>query len=258
MRGALIGPSSSRCVLRIIPAYAGSTCSSHSSCSWLRDHPRVCGEHPPFSILSKIKRGSSPRMRGARKAATYALGPHGIIPAYAGSTLSVLTTNTVRCRIIPAYAGSTSRTAPVPARRRDHPRVCGEHISLVSREHRVEGSSPRMRGARHDRLALNDSLGIIPAYAGSTCLCCTRRSRNRGSSPRMRGALDTILQVLNTSRIIPAYAGSTPVELLLWYVCGDHPRVCGEHDVIYNLAHILGGIIPAYAGSTVTPTMENL
>ena len=30
----------------IIPAYAGNTTNGHSSTSSLRDHPRVCGEHP--------------------------------------------------------------------------------------------------------------------------------------------------------------------------------------------------------------------
>ena len=71
-------------------------------------------------------------------------------------------------RIIPAYAGSTRTLRAFFPLRRDHPRVCGEHLSLNSCWAVVRGSSPRMRGAlyAHDHAEGRD--GIIPAYAGST------------------------------------------------------------------------------------------
>ena len=77
--------------------------------------------------MSKIRRGSSPRMRGAHVQAFDVALVRGIIPADAGST-----------RQSPACRAPS----------RDHPRGCGEHASrswaiLVAR-----GSSPRMRGAR--------------------------------------------------------------------------------------------------------------
>ena len=96
-----------------------------------------------------------------------------------------------------------------------------------------------------------------------------------GSSPRMRGALAGCRADPQSGRIIPAYAGST----FRWPTCarwsGDHPRVCGEHEVVdlYDI-DLLGssprmrraprcqpnsappaGIIPAYAGSTTTTGM---
>ena len=48
----------------IIPAYAGNTwCRwAVARCPW--DHPRVCGEHPHFSVVNNGGAGSSPRMRG--------------------------------------------------------------------------------------------------------------------------------------------------------------------------------------------------
>ena len=110
---------------RIIPAYAGNTPKRRSVAPRSRDHPRVCGEHRP--AISKLTRalGSSPRMRGTRYRMVFA---------------------TPVCGIIPAYAGNTRSRRGVRARKRDHPRVCGEHTGLRVRVLRIVGSSPRMRG----------------------------------------------------------------------------------------------------------------
>ena len=77
-----------------------------------QDHPRGCGEHGRV-IAHKI-------------AAHYAL----------------------RERIIPADAGSTKNTTATIIVSRDHPRGCGEHINTTILENIIQGSSPRMRGAR--------------------------------------------------------------------------------------------------------------
>ena len=78
--------------------------------------------------------------------------------------------------IIPAYAGSTLRRQGPHQEQKDHPRVCGEHLSQPVWSPLVPGSSPRMRGApglfRRWRLLA----GIIPAYAGSTTVPAARRS----------------------------------------------------------------------------------
>ena len=66
-RGARDDPPQKRFGRRIIPAYAGSTTSIASILRWLRDHPRIRGEHPCI-VADYIERG-------------------GIIPAYAGSTI---------------------------------------------------------------------------------------------------------------------------------------------------------------------------
>ncbi len=153
--------------LGIIPAYAGSTWVSASTPICTRDHPRVCGEHPNHSRKLFAQSGSSPRMRGAPCEPHVAYAPHGIIPAYAGSTLL--------------------RQERKEAER-DHPRVCGEHRQPMPQQVFGTGSSPRMRGARGSTYMTRILIGIIPAYAGSTqsqaCLLCFVC----GSSPRMRGA----------------------------------------------------------------------
>ena len=71
-------------------------------------------------------------------------------------------------RIIPAYAGSTCRVVRMIRKRKDHPRVCGEHTSLALRIQPKLGSSPRMRGALLTEHSVLQEVGIIPAYAGST------------------------------------------------------------------------------------------
>ncbi len=90
----------------IIPADAGSTRSWPAPRVRSRDHPRGCGEHLFLTRNNSTDKGSSPRMRGARRGRQEQAGRVGIIPADAGST-------------------------PTPRRRSrswgDHPRGCGEH-----------------------------------------------------------------------------------------------------------------------------------
>ena len=111
---------------RIIPACAGSTSCSWSNHGRLRDHPRMCGEHPWDASYRDIVRGSSPHVRGARGRRLCRRLPYGIIPA---------------------CAGSTTRPSPMTARLRDHPRMCGEHEHGGAMSLLRPGSSPHVRGA---------------------------------------------------------------------------------------------------------------
>ena len=130
-----------------IPAYAGNTKCTARWSAGTRDHPRVCGEHMMSLRFIPCDPGSSPRMRGTHNVRIACAGIIGIIPAYAGNTYRM-------CR---------SYTVP-----RDHPRVCGEHLSDVPVVYRPTGSSPRMRGTRSTVTMVVRTIGIIPAYAGNT------------------------------------------------------------------------------------------
>ena len=220
-------------------------------------------------ILSLLVSGSSPRMRGAR-----------IFNAKIGISRG----------IIPAYAGSTSKNIPFSEMAWDHPRACGEHLFPARYFFFLLGSSPRMRGARCATCQVCNSFGIIPAYAGSTPMTARTAEMTRdhprvcgehhafmtasrnpsGSSPRMRGAPCDAPGQLRDEGIIPAYAGSTRLSLINNVLIRDHPRVCGEHRLLYLfrfrfrgsspcmrgalVVEVAGdgdaGIIPAYAGST--------
>ena len=297
-------------VLGIIPAYAGNTRIVSSPFRRIWDHPRVCGEHETLPHVQLDIEGSSPRMRGTPAITPPSVRLTGIIPAYAGNTNSVSHTigtsgdhprvcgehhgaesdseglegSSPRMRgtpaprtgisrptgIIPAYAGNTCACSRPRSRRRDHPRVCGEHLGISCRQDRRPG--------------------IIPAYAGNTSECpyhrwyswdhprvCGEHRRRKsyqcsggGSSPRMRGTLEIGFAPVFPRGIIPAYAGNTYWKLHELYVRRDHPRVCGEHGdndgesiedlgssprMRGTLSHdgcfgVLRGIIPAYAGNT--------
>ena len=147
MRGTRSGRCSNSQRGGIIPAYAGNTLIRPPSSGMSRDHPRVCGEHGAFGAERAAGGGSSPRMRGTRKAGACGSDRTGIIPAYAGNTCSGL----AWCRV-----------------QWDHPRVCGEHRCDHKTVDALTGSSPRMRGTQPERSNGYRFDGIIPAYAGNT------------------------------------------------------------------------------------------
>ena len=192
--------------------------------------------------------------------------------------------------IIPACAGSTKRFSSTEMPFRDHPRMCGEHLILVSIRSSVPGSSPHVRGAQLFGGKQVGGTGIIPACAGSTLSGCrlSRYSRDHprmcgehfsghdkesckwGSSPHVRGAPRPRLRRANVLGIIPACAGSTGTYSRTMRQYRDHPRMCGEHPSTMSMTrkqpgsspHVRGaprdeahsliesGIIPACAGST--------
>ena len=175
-------------------------------------------------------KGSSPHTRGAR------LSLNGEVPG---------------ARIIPAYAGSTCRISRSGPAHPDHPRIRGEHVSMVRRCKYLGGSSPHTRGARPGRSRPPDHGGIIPAYAGSTPPRDARKPNSwdhprirgehasesfciasySGSSPHTRGARRRSRAARRASRIIPAYAGSTSSRAGPSRGYRDHPRIRGEHNL---------------------------
>ena len=68
----------------ITPAYAGKRQRRATACTWLRDHPRVCGEKRENRMSKVYSRGSPPRMRGKVSAGATLPRLGGITPAYAG------------------------------------------------------------------------------------------------------------------------------------------------------------------------------
>ena len=173
--------------------------------------------------------------------------------------------------IIPAYAGNTIRISQKPLTGRDHPRVCGEHKRRVILAVRAGGSSPRMRGTPDHFGSARWRYGIIPAYAGNTCLSSLRRfatgdhprvcgeheftdctmAKYGGSSPRMRGTHMFGIGGAGGKGIIPAYAGNTGLLVCPCANGGDHPRVCGEHQKLSLCRHVLAGSSPRMRGTPV-------
>ena len=237
--------------MRIIPAHAGNTCWNMSACRYAWDHPRACGEHRVPLTVRHSTPGSSPRMRGTLTSCGRDASEIGIIPAHAGNT--------------PFSSGSMVTF-------RDHPRACGEHLSMRIQFPLQRGSSPRMRGT-HAGVWVDDSqVGIIPAHAGNTAnhwltpdmlgdhpRACGEHScemsvlsTSAGSSPRMRGTpvwrhADEIGR-----GIIPAHAGNTCSSTPIPHAPRDHPRACGEHGSPVDATGDQQGSSPRMRGTPVT------
>ena len=227
------------------------------------------GEHCASPEATAIVAGSSPHARGA---------------------LDVLRERQLVVGIIPACAGSTPRRPRCNRRRRDHPRMRGEHAAFYDDLIAYPGSSPHARGALPPAAVAFWPSGIIPACAGSTLrrgdtgrlkgdhprmrgehrVPCEPPQEGRGSSPHARGALPQAQRMHKGIGIIPACAGSTCRGLFQYEVLWDHPRMRGEHPTLpliffarigssphargalraFKVGSHLSGIIPACAGST--------
>ena len=135
----------------ITPAYAGKRQRRATACTWLRDHPRVCGEKDAICKSCPARQGSPSRMRG--KAGWPLCG----LPCIG---------------ITPAYAGKSQPWRSYSQRRWDHPRVCGEKRPAVDGKRPLRGSPPHVRGKVKDPVPVSALVGITPACAGKSLIGC--------------------------------------------------------------------------------------
>ncbi len=175
-------------------------------------HPRACGEHQLSGNPTPQAFGSSPRVRGTRRATWPCCASSRFIPARAGNTCLhyvVLTTSAV------------------------HPRACGEHFAGRNSAAVATGSSPRVRGTPAQMHGARAHRRFIPARAGNTLRrrcqmqsmpvhprACGEHDAGQfmpkpadGSSPRVRGTPPNLRRSGRASRFIPARAGNTPVRM---------------------------------------------
>ena len=146
-RGTPRGRSGATPSWGIIPACAGNTLNASLTGMWLRDHPRLRGEHWMANSRLASCAGSSPLARGT----------HGVV-VEDGRDL----------RIIPACAGNTTYKARPRTSTEDHPRLRGEHSVTVPSHSSSSGSSPLARGTRGWPESSWSGPWIIPACAGNT------------------------------------------------------------------------------------------
>ena len=154
-----------------------------------------------------------------------------------------------------------------------------------------KGSPPHTRGLHNTVLKEKDTLGITPAYAGTTLQCCPlflqeqdhprirgdyicstkRLHKNIGSPPHTRGLHKKRLDNIKEQGITPAYAGTTLPLFTAIPQVEDHPRIRGDYQKRLLLMLLWWGspphtrgllrfksfildfvrITPAYAGTTV-------
>ena len=254
---------------RITPACAGSTTHDCIVQMGKEDHPRLRGEYSFAALQLQCPLGSPPLARGVPWMGTQVGTDRAITPACAGSTGkgrhvgidigdhprlrgeyvvgkysfdfnqgSPPLARGVHCkvcklcsrpRITPACAGSTRALTLHVVRMKDHPRLRGEYITLLSDTTKAIGSPPLARGVPFTQYVLTLPFRITPACAGSThtlnmkILAIQDHPRLRGeyrairkgtttrlgSPPLARGVQSYTKRHDNTSGITPACAGST-------------------------------------------------
>ncbi len=238
----------------ITPAYAGKRQRRATACTWLRDHPRVCGEKDAICKSCPARQGSPPRMRG--KAGWPLCG----LPCIG---------------ITPAYAGKSQPWRSYSQRRWDHPRVCGEKRPAVDGKRPLRGSPPHVRGKVKDPVPVSALVGITPACAGKRSAQAGapagRRDHPRvcgekayslvingsewGSPPRMRGKGTKRCSSRRGGRITPAYAGKSKRIAPSSVLFGDHPRVCGEKHTTFFVRPRKWGSPPRMRGKAKNATL---
>ena len=149
----------------ITPACAGKRAFAAASRSLRRDHPRMCGEKPRGVLCRQSGGGSPPHVRGK--------GFH-CVPCNPCN------------RITPACAGKSCLHGWRSGRNGDHPRMCGEKYSRISRIPTHKGSPPHVRGKVTRKAALNLNKRITPACAGKS-IPTERRAARARDHPRMCG-----------------------------------------------------------------------
>ena len=132
---------------RITPAYAGKSTLSPKYLRYLKDHPRLCGEKWKYRIFLRYHKGSPPPMRGKDASWKCLLDCKGITPAYAGK------------RYIHGRNDLNLQ---------DHPRLCGEKVSVSAVDTTPQGSPPPMRGKGRPCENHRPDHRITPAYAGKS------------------------------------------------------------------------------------------
>ena len=150
----------------ITPACAGSTSALYCCHKLTQDHPRLRGEYNTSAKASITMKGSPPLARGVLSLVPSINLTKRIIPACAGSTVTIpvtmlsswdhprlrgeyaifTTSAKLFCWIIPACAGSTLYATCGPSYKGDHPRLRGEYKPVPKLVLWLMGSSPLARG----------------------------------------------------------------------------------------------------------------
>ena len=135
--------------------------------------------------------------------------------------------------ITPAYAGKSRSVRRSGILTQDHPRLCGEKLTVTVSHASESGSPPPMRGKGTLPVSVRSARRITPAYAGKSDTKHTvlehRKDHPRlcgekaivtsvpcsvlGSPPPMRGKAFLSGSLRTPTRITPAYAGKRQAKV---------------------------------------------
>ena len=248
VRGSPGSVHASRICVGSIPACAGEPRSASGAATSPWVYPRVCGGAIASGMVSRTRRGLSPRVRGSPSLQGLVADRHGSIPACAGEP--------------------SGRTA-CPGSAWVYPRVCGGAPIASGSSPPSTGLSPRVRGSLRARTAPCLPSGSIPACAGEPQRAMASRTGLRvyprvcggasiragfrrtrlGLSPRVRGSRSQQCWWWVHPRSIPACAGEPRRLLPAGRVASVYPRVCGGASASLDTIQLGMGLSPRVRGS---------
>ena len=141
----------------------------------------------------------------------------------------------------------------------DHPRLCGEKLTVCTKSGSSPGSPPPMRGKGFGGWLKQARQGITPAYAGKSCVLyedaktcedhprlCGEKSvwhddthSVPGSPPPMRGKVLRGSMIRRMSGITPAYAGKRIFSLFSHAPqTGSPPPMRGKEHLLEMLSNL--------------------
>ena len=175
--------------------------------------------------------------------------------------------------ITPARAGNRDIREKDAIQRPDHPRACGEQQFYPLASFDKFGSPPRVRGTVLLCHSPNLPARITPARAGNSLFptnlavispdhpraCGEQASPHShtalisGSPPRVRGTAPGIVDHDAAQGITPARAGNRLPARIVGNIWQDHPRACGEQELIQMYVANLLGSPPRVRGTAGHP-----
>ena len=173
----------------ITPARAGNSATQSHKPAANQDHPRACGEQRTRAAKRGLGWGSPPRVRGT-----------GWLPK--GCQTGML--------ITPARAGNRPNFQASAVWFTDHPRACGEQISMIFDVNAEEWITPARAG---NSRSISRAIWVAtdhPRACGEQMHTLLSAYENQGSPPRVRGTAIFPSPNSRFPRITPARAGNRP------------------------------------------------
>ena len=150
--------------------------------------------------------------------------------------------------ITPAYAGKSPLSDHIQNKAWDHPRLCGEKLTLDSPLLNSTGSPPPMRGKVYVQSCNGLTLEDHPRLCGEKIFSLFSHAPQMGSPPPMRGKVRAVSKVSDSIGITPAYAGKSSFSTMFIKISEDHPRLCGEKFASSPFAYLSWGSPPPMRG----------